>query len=338
MRTLANLPCVWVKHSGLASSWRILVIQVKDLTKKYGDFTAVREISFEVERGEILGFLGPNAAGKTTTMRILTCFMPATRGSAKVAGHDVFSESMEVRRKVGYLPENAPLYLDMRAKAYLDFVARIKDIPSRDRAKRVNHVIDICAIGDVQNRIIGHLSKGYRQRVGLAQALIHDPDVLILDEPTNGLDPKQIIEVRNLIKRLAGDHTIILSSHILPEVSMTCERVIIINNGKLVAMDTPTNLNTKLQGSQSVSMQIQGPVKDVLGALKQVEGVENVKTVNSEGDSLWTYDVETQPGQDLRAALAGTVVKQNWGLVELTRSGMSLEEIFLQLTTEEEGA
>ncbi|SVB08292.1 uncharacterized protein METZ01_LOCUS161146, partial [marine metagenome] len=314
------------------------VIQVKDLTKKYGNFTAVREISFEVERGEILGFLGPNAAGKTTTMRILTCFMPATEGTVKVAGHDVFSESMEVRRRVGYLPENAPLYLDMRAKPYLDFVARIKDIPSRDRAKRVKHVIDICSIGDVQNRIIGHLSKGYRQRVGLAQALIHDPDVLILDEPTNGLDPKQIIEVRNLIKRLAGDHTIILSSHILPEVSMTCERVIIINKGKLVAMDTPTNLHTKLQGSQSVSMQIQGPVKEVLGALKEVEGVENVKTVNSEGGSLWTYDVETHPGQDIRTELAGTVVKQNWGLVELTRSGMSLEDIFLQLTTEEEEA
>lgn len=311
------------------------MIQVKELTKKYGDFTAVEDVSFEVEKGEILGFLGPNAAGKTTTMRILTCFMPATAGTAKVAGFDVFKDSIEVRKRVGYLPENAPLYLDMRAKPYLEFVARLKDLPSRDRAKRVKHVIDVCAIGDVQNKIIGQLSKGYRQRVGLAQALIHDPDVLILDEPTNGLDPKQIIEVRNLIKSLAGDHTIILSSHILPEVSMTCQRVVIINKGKVVAMDTPTNLNTKLQGSQSVSMQIQGPVKEVMGTLKEVEGVVSVKTVNSEGESLWSYEVETNPGEDIRARLSSAVVNKNWGLMELSRSGMSLEEIFLQLTTEE---
>jgi ABC-2 type transport system ATP-binding protein len=312
------------------------LIQVKELTKKYGDFTAVENVSFEVEKGEILGFLGPNAAGKTTTMRILTCFMPATAGTAKVAGFDVFDDSIEVRKRVGYLPENAPLYLDMRAKPYLEFVARLKDLPGRDRAKRVKHVIDVCAIGDVQNKIIGQLSKGYRQRVGLAQALIHDPDVLILDEPTNGLDPKQIIEVRNLIKSLAGDHTIILSSHILPEVSMTCQRVVIINKGKVVAMDTPTNLNTKLQGSQSVSMQIQGPVKEVMGTLKEVEGVVSVKTRNSEGESLWSYDVETNPGEDIRARLSSAVVNKSWGLMELSRSGMSLEEIFLQLTTEEE--
>ncbi|MBT5873284.1 MAG: ATP-binding cassette domain-containing protein [Candidatus Latescibacteria bacterium] len=312
------------------------MIQVKELTKKYGDFTAVENVSFEVEKGEILGFLGPNAAGKTTTMRILTCFMPATAGTAKVAGFDVFDDSIEVRKRVGYLPENAPLYLDMRAKPYLEFVARLKDLPGRDRAKRVKHVIDVCAIGDVQNKIIGQLSKGYRQRVGLAQALIHDPDVLILDEPTNGLDPKQIIEVRNLIKSLAGDHTIILSSHILPEVSMTCQRVVIINKGKVVAMDTPTNLNTKLQGSQSVSMQIQGPVKEVMGTLKEVEGVVSVKTRNSEGESLWSYDVETNPGEDIRARLSSAVVNKSWGLMELSRSGMSLEEIFLQLTTEEE--
>ena len=312
------------------------MIQVKELTKKYGDLTAVENVSFEVEKGEILGFLGPNAAGKTTTMRILTCFMPATAGTAKVAGFDVFDDSIEVRKRVGYLPENAPLYLDMRAKPYLEFVARLKDLPGRDRAKRVKHVIDVCAIGDVQNKIIGQLSKGYRQRVGLAQALIHDPDVLILDEPTNGLDPKQIIEVRNLIKSLAGDHTIILSSHILPEVSMTCQRVVIINKGKVVAMDTPTNLNTKLQGSQSVSMQIQGPVKEVMGTLKEVEGVVSVKTRNSEGESLWSYDVETNPGEDIRARLSSAVVNKSWGLMELSRSGMSLEEIFLQLTTEEE--
>ena len=313
------------------------MIEVQALTKKYGDLTAISDVSFEVEKGEILGFLGPNAAGKTTTMRILTCFMPATSGTARVAGYDVFEESMNVRRRVGYLPENAPLYLDMRVKPYLEFVAKIKDIDSRDRSKRVNHVIGTCAIENVQNQIIGHLSKGYRQRVGLAQALIHDPQVLIMDEPTNGLDPKQIIEVRNLIKDLAGDHTIIISSHILPEVSMTCERVVIINKGVVVAMDTPRNLDTKLRGSQTVTMQIQGPVKDVMVALKSVDGVVSVKTKNSEGDSLWSYEIETQPGQDVRSTLATTVVQQNWGLVELSRSGMSLEDIFLQLTTQEEG-
>jgi ABC-2 type transport system ATP-binding protein len=313
------------------------VIEVQGLTKRYGDFTAVREVSFSVEKGEILGFLGPNAAGKTTTMRILTCFMPATAGTARVAGYDIFKESLAVRRNVGYLPENAPLYYDMRVKPYLEFVARIKDIPSRDQAKAIKRVMGLCAIENVQHQIIGHLSKGYKQRVGLAQALIHDPKVLILDEPTNGLDPKQINEVRELIKSLAGDHTIILSSHILPEVSKTCERVVIINKGRIVASDTPRNLDARLRGSQSVAMQVRGPVKEVMGALKSVEGVKDVKTRTSTGDSLWQYEVETEPGRDLRAALAATVVHARWDLVELTTAAMSLEEIFLQLTTREEG-
>lgn len=313
------------------------MIQVKELTKKYGDLTAVRDVSFEVEKGEIVGFLGPNAAGKTTTMRILTCFMPATSGTARVAGYDVFKDSLEVRKRVGYLPENAPLYLDMRVRPYLEFVAKIKAIDPQDRDKRVKRVIGICAIENVQDQIVGHLSKGYRQRVGLAQALIHDPEVLILDEPTNGLDPKQINEVRELIKGLAGNHTIILSSHILPEVSRTCQRVVIINKGRIVATDTPANLDTRLRGAQTVTLQVRGPVEDVINALKAVDGVEHVKTRNPEGNGLWRYEVAARPAMDIRETLASTVVRNDWGLKEIATTGMSLEEIFLQLTTEEEG-
>ncbi len=312
------------------------MIEVKDLTKKYGNFTAVRDVSFEVEKGEILGFLGPNAAGKTTTMRVLTCFMPATAGSARVAGFDTFRQSLDVRRRVGYLPENVPLYLDMRVRPYLEFIAKIKDIPSRDRRRAVNRVIELAALEEVEHRIVGHCSKGFRQRVGLAQALIHDPDVLILDEPTNGLDPKQINEVREVIKGLAGDHTIILSSHILPEVSKTCERVVIIDQGRIVAGDTPANLDARLRGSQSIAAQIRGPVNEVMDLLKKKDGVVDVKTRSSIGDGLWQYDIDVLPGRDLRSEVASSVVGSNWDLVELTTAGMSLEEIFLELTTQEE--
>lgn len=312
------------------------MIEVKDLTKKYGNFTAVRDVSFEVEKGEILGFLGPNAAGKTTTMRVLTCFMPATAGSARVAGFDTFRQSLDVRRRVGYLPENVPLYLDMRVRPYLEFIAKIKDIPSRDRRRAVNRVIELAALEEVEHRIVGHCSKGFRQRVGLAQALIHDPDVLILDEPTNGLDPKQINEVREVIKGLAGDHTIILSSHILPEVSKTCERVVIIDQGRIVAGDTPANLDARLRGSQSITAQIRGPVNEVMDLLKKKDGVVDVKTRSSIGDGLWQYDIDILPGRDLRSEVASSVVGSNWDLVELTTAGMSLEEIFLELTTQEE--
>ncbi len=312
------------------------MIEVKDLTKKYGSFTAVQNVNFEVEKGEILGFLGPNAAGKTTTMRVLTCFMPATIGTVRVAGFDTFRQSLEVRRRVGYLPENVPLYLDMRVRSYLDFIARIKDIPSSERRKAVNRAIDLTALGEVENRIIGHCSKGFRQRVGIAQALIHDPEVLILDEPTNGLDPKQINEVREVIKGLAGDHTIILSSHILPEVSKTCERVLIINQGRIVAGDTPSNLDARLRGSHSIVVQVGGPVKEIMGMLKKIDGVVEVKTRSSIADGLWEYEIDVIPGQDLRPSIASSVVGNGWDLVELTTLGMSLEEIFLELTTQEE--
>jgi ABC-2 type transport system ATP-binding protein len=236
----------------------VTLIEVQDLTKTFGEKIAVNHLSFTVNKGEILGFLGPNGAGKTTTMRILTGFMPATSGTARVAGFDVFTDSIEVRRRIGYLPENPPLYTDMTVADYLDFVARIKGVGPDKRRQRVDEAMDKTNIGDQRNELIKRLSRGYKQRVGLSQALVHDPDVIILDEPTVGLDPKQIIEVRHLIKGLAGTHTIILSTHILPEVSMTCDRVVIINNGTIAAVDTPANLTMQLKGGQHVRMEVQG--------------------------------------------------------------------------------
>ena len=245
------------------------MIEVQDLTKTFGERTAVDHISFAVNKGEILGFLGPNGAGKTTTMRMLTSFMPATSGTARIAGFDVFDNSLEVRRHIGYLPENPPVYPDMTVESYLDFVARIKGVPTEKRAQRVTDALEKTNITDKRDELIKRLSRGYKQRVGLAQALVHDPDVIILDEPTVGLDPKQIIEVRHLIKNLAGNHTIVLSTHILPEVSMTCDRVVIINKGKIAAVDTPQNLTSQLKGGQRIRVEVQAseqPLRDVLGA------------------------------------------------------------------------
>ncbi len=246
------------------------MIEVQDLTKAYGAVTAVDHVSFTVNKGEILGFLGPNGAGKTTTMRILTGYMPATSGTAKIAGFDVFGDSMEVRRHIGYLPETPPVYPDMTVEDYLDFVARIKNVPAANRAARVTEAMQKTNLEDRRAELIKRLSRGYKQRVGIAQALVHDPDVIILDEPTVGLDPKQIIEVRHLIKGLAGSHTIILSTHILPEVSMTCDRVVIINKGKIAAVDTPQNLTSQLKGGQKVRVEVQAPEKALRDALTQV--------------------------------------------------------------------
>lgn len=307
------------------------MIEVDHVTKRFGNITAVRNVTFHVEKGEILGFLGPNAAGKTTTMRIITAFLPATSGTVRVAGNDVFEKSIAVRERIGYLPENVPLYNHMKVKDYLRFVSRVKGIDDRNRDSRLEHAIELCSIGDVRETIIGKLSKGYKQRVGLAQALIHDPDVLILDEPTNGLDPKQIIEVRELIKNLGGDRTIIVSSHILPEVSMTCGRVVIINEGEVVAEDTPENLTAKLKGSESLFLRIEGPPEGILSTIKAVPGVMSV-TTNGEGG----YEVDSDVGQDVRRDLAATLVGQGWGLLEMRPIGMSLEEIYLKLTTREE--
>ena len=317
------------------------MIEVEHVSKVYGERTAVDDITFKVEKGEVLGFLGPNGAGKTTTMRILTCYMPATAGTARVAGYDVFDNSLDVRRRIGYLPENPPVYPDMTVDSYLHFVARIKGTQSWFRKKQVDDAVDKCGLGDVRKRIIGRLSKGYRQRVGLAQALLNNPEVLILDEPTSGLDPKQIHEVRSLIKNLAGAHTIVLSTHILPEVSMTCSRVVIINNGKVAAMDTPEGLANQMKGAERISLTVDGPADDVRAKLLQLGGVLNVNVSdieNSEeaGASHFDYIVECQLNTDLRRTLAAEVVGSGWGLLELRALSMSLEDVFLNLVTNEE--
>jgi len=312
------------------------VIEVQHLTKRYGGVTAVNDISFRVERGEILGFLGPNGAGKTTTMRILTGYMPATDGKAIVAGYDVFDQPIEAKRRTGYLPETPPLYPDMGVMDYLTFVAKIKGVPSADRTKRVKTIMERTRIADMANRQCGRLSKGYKQRVGLAQALIHNPAVLILDEPTAGLDPKQIIETRELIKELAaaGDHTIILSTHILPEVAQTCQRVVIIAKGHVVAIDTPNNLTARLRGSETLYLQVDTAGADASAALGRIAGVTRVSE-SDRHESLVGFEVQSESGRDVRRDLAKAVIANGWGLLELRPMRMSLEEIFLSLTTDE---
>jgi ABC-2 type transport system ATP-binding protein len=310
------------------------VIEVQHLTKRYGRVTAVDDISFRVERGEILGFLGPNGAGKTTTMRILTGYMPATEGRATVAGYDVFTHPIDAKQRTGYLPETPPLYPDMTVREYLDFVARIKGVPPRERKDRVAAMMQRTHIADMANRHCAKLSKGYRQRVGLAQALIHNPEVLILDEPTAGLDPKQIIETRDLIRSLAGDHTIVLSTHILPEVAQTCQRVVIINKGRVVAVDTPENLTARLKGAETMYVQVEADGDDAGPALAGIVGVTRVVASERRG-ALGAFEVESERGTDVRREIARTVVNRGWGLLELRPMRMSLEEIFLQVTTEE---
>ena len=310
------------------------MVEVQHVTKRYGSFTAVDDLSFEVEPGEILGFLGPNGAGKTTTMRILTGYLPATEGRARVAGFDVFDEPIEAKRRTGYLPETPPLYPEMTVGEYLQFVARINGIAAGDRAARVGAAMERTSITDMAERFCGTLSKGYRQRVGLAQALLHEPDVLILDEPTAGLDPRQIIETRRLVTELAGDHTVILSTHILPEVSQTCQRVVIINRGRVVAVDSPDNLTARLQGSQSLYLQVDSGGDDPVPALTDVPGVAGVSAADRR-DGVAGFQIEIAPGRDVRRDVARTVVTNGWGLLELRAQQMSLEDIFLQLTTEE---
>jgi ABC-2 type transport system ATP-binding protein len=311
------------------------MITVKELTKKYARNLAVDHISFEVQKGEIVGFLGPNGAGKTTTMRMLTCFLPPTSGTASVAGFDVLEQPLEVKKRIGYLPEMPPLYLEMATVEYLSFVGRLKGLPSSELGKRIDYVCERCAINDVRNKLLGKLSKGYRQRVGLAQAVIHNPDVLILDEPTAGLDPKQINETRDLIKSLAGDHTIILSTHILPEVEQTCQKVIIINKGRLVATDSVHNLQSRARGAESMRVEVAGrngrvDAIAVQNRLQQIAGVSRVVLKDSR-DNRNTFEIESQKGF-VRGDLARAVVESGWDLNELRPTAMSLEEIFLQLT------
>jgi ABC-2 type transport system ATP-binding protein len=310
------------------------VIEVQHLTKRYGPTTAVDDISFRVEKGEILGFLGPNGAGKTTTMRVLTGYMPPSEGTAVVAGYDVLEQPIEAKRRTGYLPETPPLYPDMTVRDYLTFVSRIKGVPRAERRERVNEVMVRARVADMATRHCGKLSKGYRQRVGLAQALLHNPEVLILDEPTAGLDPKQIIETRELIKQLRGDHTIILSTHILPEVSQTCQRVVIINNGRVVAVDTPDNLTSRVRGSETMYVQVDAPTGVVPEALQAIPGVTGVSAADS-GGAVGGYEVRSEAGRDVRRELASAIVSRGWGLLELRPMRLSLEEVFLHLTTEE---
>lgn len=307
------------------------MIQVTGLSKSYGGKPAIQDVTFSVEKGEILGFLGPNAAGKTTTMRILTGFLPPTAGHAAVAGHDVFGESLEARRHIGYMPETVPLYPEMTIRDYLGFFASLRRVP--DARQRMDDVMDMVNIGERADDRIAKLSKGFRQRVGLAQALLHDPKVLILDEPTVGLDPKQIIEFRQLIKSLGGDHTVILSTHILPEVSQTCGRVLIINEGRIVAEDTPKDLTSRLQSSERVVMKVARPGEEAVNRLSALPGVLSVAA--REDASGVIYEVNCALGTDLREKLAETAVSGGWGLLEMRSSSLSLEEIFLKLTTSE---
>ena len=310
------------------------MIEVQHITKRYGAFTAVDDVSFRVERGEILGFLGPNGAGKTTTMRILTGYMPPSEGRAMVAGFDVFDKAIEAKRRTGYLPETPPLYPEMTVREYLDFVSKIKGVPGKERKDRVKAVMQRTHIDDMADRHCAKLSKGYRQRVGLAQALIHNPEVLILDEPTAGLDPKQIIETRDLIRSLAGDHTIVLSTHILPEVSQTCQRVVIINKGRVVAVDTPDNLTARLRGTETLYVQLDAGGADPGETLATIPGVTRVSGSTEHG-TIAGFEIESDRGTDVRRDLARTIVTRGWGLLELRPMRMSLEEVFLQVTTEE---
>jgi ABC-2 type transport system ATP-binding protein len=299
----------------------------------------VDNISFEVEKGQIVGFLGPNGAGKTTTMRVLTCFLPPTSGTANVAGYDVVQSPMEVKKRIGYLPETPPVYPEMEVQEYLHFVGGLKGIPSGELGRRVDEVMGRCAVGDVRSKLIGKLSKGYRQRVGLAQAIIHNPDVLILDEPTSGLDPKQIIEIRELLRQLAGEHTIILSTHILSEVEHSCERVIIISQGRLAAIDSVKNLTARLRGSEAVALELEAVdgrpnPGEVQQRLEQVSGVSRV-VMKDPRDGRLHFEIESLQGRHIRADLARTVVGAGWNLSELRAVGLSLEDIFLQLTAAE---
>jgi len=311
------------------------LITVENLTKRYAAKTAIEGMSFQVQKGEILGFLGPNGAGKTTTMRIITGFMPATDGTVRVDGFDVFDNPIDVRRRIGYLPESPPLYLEMNVAGYLRFVSKIKGVPKDRIDGEVARVMERVSITDVKERIIAKLSKGYKQRVGLAQALLNDPPVLILDEPTIGLDPKQIHEVRQLIKDLAGSHTVVLSTHILPEVEQTCHRVIIIDRGKIVAVDTPQNLRFQLQGVERVFVEVQGPESEIVAKLRGMPGVTEVRKLE-QNDGRHRFQIEGELRKDIRSDLARTIVQNGWGLYELQSATMSLEDIFLKLTTAEE--
>ena len=311
-----------------------MMIQATGLTHYYGPQPAIQDVNFTVEKGEILGFLGPNGAGKTTTMRILTGFMPPTRGKVTVDGHDVVEESLQVRKMIGYLPETVPLYTDMTVSSYLKYMGTLRGMPPKKIKGRIADVVDVCRLGDYHKTQIGKLSKGFRQRVGVAQAILHEPEVLVLDEPTIGIDPIQVVETRRLIQDLGKSQTVVLSSHILPEVSMICQRVMIIHEGRIVAEDTPSNLAQRLQGVNRLEIEVGGPINEVLEALRKVEGVADVSHSSSMGKPVFT--VQARGGQDLRDEISRAVISSGWSLLSMQTVGMSLEDIFLKLTTNEE--
>ncbi len=310
------------------------MIEVINLTKRYGPTVAVDNVSFDAKAGEVLGFLGPNGAGKTTTMRILTCYLSADEGTAKVAGYDVFEESFEVRKRIGYLPESAPLYTDMGVIDYLKFIAQIRDIPKSQRSQRIKDVVDICGLEKMIQKDVGELSKGYRQRLGLAQSLIHDPPILVLDEPTSGLDPNQIIEIRNLIREIGKEKMIIFSTHILSEVSATCSRILIINDGQIVANGTPGELAGRAQGEEVVHISIRGPREEIEAKLEELSLVSDFKRVKSD-DGVCGYQIVSQKGKNTAEELFHFVVQNHWSLTELRQEAISLEDVFLQLTGNE---
>ncbi len=305
------------------------MIEIRELTKRYGDMMAINNLNFSVRKGEVVGFLGPNGAGKSTTMKIITGYMAPSTGSVKVAGYDVFEHPLEVKRRIGYLPETPPVYLDMYVREYLTYVAKLKGVEKAKLNKNVDMSIDKTNLGAVQKRIIGNLSKGFRQRVGIAQALVSDPELLILDEPTVGLDPKQVSEIRNLIQELKGQHTIMLSTHILPEVQAICERIIIINQGTIVAEDTLQGLNNRMTGSRRIMVRCRKSDSSLLAALRAVPGVRHLESRNS------VFEIDTDDNEAVAEQIAKTVVKEDAGLLEMRSANLSLEDIFLKLTSSE---
>lgn len=312
------------------------MIELKNVTKYYGNFPAVTDISFKINRGEIVGLLGPNGAGKSTTMKMITGFMPPTSGELTIDGYDIVHESIEARKKIGYLPETVPLYTDMTVYSYIEYMGKLRGLNNKNIKSKADHVIEICKLGDYKNSLISKLSKGFRQRVGIAQAIIHEPEVLILDEPTIGIDPNQVVETRQLIRNLSGEHTLVLSSHILPEVSSICERVLIINEGEIAASDTIENLSSLVAGKSKMEVDIIGSPESIKTKLEKIEGVRSIDLwVKKSSNEYTTFSIESDISVDIRAEVSKTIVENKWGLLRLESMGMSLEDIFLKITTSE---
>ncbi len=312
------------------------MIEVEHLSKFYGNFMAIDDISFKVEKGEILGFLGPNGAGKTTTMRILTGYMPPTSGTARIAGYDIFFDSLKARREIGYLPESNPLYGDMSVRSLLEFFGTLRGLDKKYLKRRIDEVIEKMRLEEYAETLISKMSKGYRQRVGVAQAILHEPAVLILDEPTIGIDPVQVVETRQLIKELGKEHTIILSTHILPEVSMVCQKVIIVNEGHLVAADRPENLSIGISGQDKIKVVVRGPMREAAAAIRDLNGVETVDYESTGIDGTARFNISSRINRDIREDLSKLIINRGWGLLEMQPTGLSLEEVFVKLTTKEE--